>query len=356
MNAQIVALPGDGVGPEVVGAACQVLEAVAKAGGHSFAIEEAPVGGAAIDACGSPLPQETLTQCLDADAVLLGAIGGPKWDDPAASVRPEQGLLGLRKELGLYANIRPVCVSDALAEGSPVRADRVRGVDLVIVRELTGGIYFGQRLEAGADGQSAQDRMEYTATEIERIAHVAFRMAAKRRRVVTLVDKANVLACSRLWRRVVTEIAGLYPDVKLETMLVDAAAMHLIRRPTDFDVILTGNMFGDILADEASMLPGSMGMLPSSCVGDGKRGLYEPIHGSAPDIAGQGVVNPIATILSAAMLLRHSLDLAAEAGAVEHAVNGALADGVKTPDLAGGGEESVTTAQMTEQIIERLEV
>jgi len=356
MKAQIVALPGDGVGPEVVGAAVQVLEAVAQGAGHSFAIDEAPVGGAAIDACGAPLPQETLARCLEADAILLGAIGGPKWDDPAASVRPEQGLLGLRKELGLYANIRPVHVSDALAEASPVRPDRVRGVDLVIVRELTGGIYFGQRLEAGADGAVAHDRMEYTTPEIERIAHVAFRMAATRRKLVTLVDKANVLACSRLWRRVVTEIAGLYPDVRFETMLVDAAAMHLIRRPTDFDVVLTGNMFGDILADEASMLPGSMGMLPSSCVGDGKRGLYEPIHGSAPDIAGQGVVNPIATILSAAMLLRHSLDLPAEADAVEHAVNTALADGVRTPDLAGGTENSVTTEQMTEQIIKRLEV
>lgn len=355
MNAHIVALPGDGVGPEVVSAARRVLDAAARTGGHRLVVEEALIGGAAIDALGTPLPEETVVRCREADAILLGAIGGPKWDDPGAVVRPEQGLLGLRKELGLYANIRPVRVEPALAESSPIKKDRIDGVDLVIVRELTGGLYFGTRREAREDSDSAVDTMEYSVLEIERIAHVAFRMAEDRRGRVTLVDKANVLACSRLWRRVVGAIASGYPGVTYETMLVDAAAMHLIRRPTDFDVLLTENLFGDILADEASMLSGSMGMLPSACLADGRLGLYEPIHGSAPDIAGKGVVNPIATILSGAMMLRYSLGWEAEAIAIERAVERTLGDGFRTPDLANEGEETIGTAAMTDRIIERLE-
>jgi len=355
LNAHIVALPGDGVGPEVVSAARRVLDAAARTGGHRLVVEEALIGGAAIDALGTPLPEETVVRCREADAILLGAIGGPKWDDPGAVVRPEQGLLGLRKELGLYANIRPVRVEPALAESSPIKKDRIDGVDLVIVRELTGGLYFGTRREAREDSDSAVDTMEYSVLEIERIAHVAFRMAEDRRGRVTLVDKANVLACSRLWRRVVGAIASGYPGVTYETMLVDAAAMHLIRRPTDFDVLLTENLFGDILADEASMLSGSMGMLPSACLADGRLGLYEPIHGSAPDIAGKGVVNPIATILSGAMMLRYSLGWEAEAIAIERAVERTLGDGFRTPDLANEGEETIGTAAMTDRIIERLE-
>ena len=355
MNAHIVTLPGDGVGPEVVSAACRVLDAAARTGGHQLTFEETLIGGAAIDALGTPLPAATVARCRDADAILLGAIGGPKWDDPSAVVRPEQGLLGLRKELGLYANIRPVRVDPALAESSPIKKDRIDGVDLVIVRELTGGLYFGTRREAGAGGDSAVDTMEYSVVEIERIAHVAFRMAEGRRGRVTLVDKANVLACSRLWRRVVGAVAAGYPGVAYETMLVDAAAMHLIRRPTDFDVLLTENLFGDILADEASMLSGSMGMLPSACLADGRLGLYEPIHGSAPDIAGKGVVNPIAAILSGAMMLRHSLGWESEAIAIERAVERTLGDGFRTPDLANEGDETVGTAAMTDRIIERVE-
>jgi 3-isopropylmalate dehydrogenase len=277
-------------------------------------------------------------------------VGRPDGDGASGT-----GLLGVRKELGLFANLRPVRVMPALATASPIRPDRVAGVDLLIVRELTGGIYFGERREATTERAEAMDTMSYTRAEVERIAHVAFRLAAERRGRVTLVDKANVLACSRLWRRVVAEVAADYPSVTLETMLVDSAAMHLIRRPTDFDVLLTANMFGDILADEASMLPGSMGMLPSASLSDGRFGLYEPVHGSAPDIAGQGIANPVATILSAAMLLRHSLGLVEEAMQIERAVECALADGYRTPDLAGDAAEAVGTADLTARVIERLE-
>ena len=349
----------------MIAEAVRVLAVVGETFGHRFTFEEALIGGAAIDAVGDPLPPATLVACRAADAVLLGAVGGPKWAEPTASVRPEQGLLGLRKGLGLFANLRPVRIYSALAGVSPLRDDLLAGVDLMIVRELTGGIYFGKRQEATEDLAIAYDTMQYTGEEVRRIAHVAFRLAQGRRGNVISVDKANVLASSRLWRRVVADVAAGYPDVSLDTMLVDAAAMHLLRRPSDFDVVLTSNMFGDILADEASMLAGSMGMLPSASLGetDGadrgatRRGLYEPIHGSAPDIAGRGIVNPLATILSAAMLLRYSLGLISEAERVEAAVEAALADGVRTPEIAdvAGGTDPVGTTKMGEAVIERLQ-
>jgi 3-isopropylmalate dehydrogenase len=346
MKASIVTLPGDGIGPEVVAEGVKVLRAVAEAYDHQFTFEEALMGGSAIDAVEDPLPERTLRACRRADAVLLGAVGGPRWSDPTAEVRPEQGLLGLRQGLGLFANLRPVRVYPALVDASPVRPERLAGVDLLVVRELTGGIYFGERREATAADPMAYDTMTYRAEEVERIAHRAFRLAQGRRGRVTSVDKANVLATSRLWRQVVSDVAGAYPKVALEHVLVDAAAMQLLRRPRDFDVIVTANMFGDILTDEASMLAGSMGMLPSASLSTGRLGVYEPIHGSAPDIAGQGIANPLATILSVAMLLGHSLDLHAEAEAVEQAVEAALAEGVRTPDIAGGAAETVGTEEM----------
>ncbi len=365
MNAKIVLLPGDGVGPEVIAEAVRVLAIVGETFGHRFTFEEFLIGGAAIDAVGDPLPPATLVACRAADAVLLGAVGGPKWADPTASVRPEQGLLGLRKGLGLFANLRPVRIYSALAGVSPLRDDLLDGVDLMIVRELTGGIYFGKRQEATADLAIAYDTMQYTGEEVRRIADVAFRIAQERRGNVISVDKANVLASSRLWRRVVADVAADYPDVSFDTMLVDAAAMHLLRRPSDFDVLLTSNMFGDILADEASMLAGSMGMLPSASLGEAdgadrgvtRLGLYEPIHGSAPDIAGRGIVNPLATILSAAMLLRYSLGLTSEAERVEAAVEAALADGVRTPEIVDrtGGTDPVGTTKMGEAVVERFQ-
>jgi 3-isopropylmalate dehydrogenase len=354
MEARIVTLPGDGIGVEVVAEGVKVLRAVATRHGHHFTFEEALIGGRAMEATGTPLPDVTLEACQGASAALLGAVGGPRWSDPTAPVRPEQGLLGLRQGLGLYANLRPVCLYPALLDASPLRPERLEGVDLVVVRELTGGIYFGPRQEATADRATADDTMVYTAAEIRRIAHTAFRLAQQRRRRVTSVDKANVLATSRLWRRVVTEVAAEYPNVTLESMLVDAAAMHLIRRPADLDVILTANMFGDILTDEASMLAGSMGMLPSASLGEGRNGVYEPIHGSAPDIAGQGIANPLATILSVAMLLRHSLGLEQEALAVEAAVENVLAQGYRTPDIAGPGAHILGTQQMGDLVAAEL--
>jgi 3-isopropylmalate dehydrogenase len=346
MNAKIVTLPGDGIGAEVVAEGVKALEAIGNRYGHGFRFEEALIGGCALDATGSPLPDETLAACRRANAVLLGAVGGPQWSDPTAKVRPEQGLLAIRKELGLYANLRPVKVFEQLVHTSPFRDEMLAGVDLLVVRELTGGIYFGPRKEADANEGTAFDTMVYTTGEVQRIAHIAFRLARKRRRKVTLVDKANVLACSRLWRRVVAEVAAEYHDVNLEMILVDAAAMHLIRRPADFDVILTANMFGDILTDEASMLTGSMGMLPSASLGEGTTGVYEPIHGSAPDIVGQGVANPLAAILSVAMLLRHSLELEEEAQAVEDAVDTVLAQGYRTSDISEPGSTLVGTVKM----------
>ncbi len=353
MKATIAVLPGDGIGPEVVTQARRVLSRIAMSGGHDFTFVEALMGGCAIDATGSPLPLDTLALCEDADAILLGAVGGPSWSDPTAAVRPEQGLLALRHHFGLFANLRPVKVFPALAAHAPLRADLLADVDILFVRELTGGIYFGERQEQGS-GDSAYDTMRYSVDEVRRVAHVAFQAARKRRRRVTSVDKANVLASMRLWRRTVTQVAAEYPDVELEHLLVDACAMHLLRRPATFDVVLAGNMFGDILSDESATLAGSLGMLPSASLGEGTRGLYEPIHGSAPDIAGRGIANPIGTILSAALMLRHTFGLEEEAGAVEQAVARTLDDGLRTADIAGAGERPVTTLAMTDAILANL--
>jgi len=358
MRAKITLLPGDGSGPEVLAASRKVLAAVAEAFDHAFEMQEYLIGGCAIDEWGTALPDDSLAACLEADAVLLGAVGGPKWDDPLAKVRPEQGLLGLRKQLGLFANLRPVKPHPALLDASPLRIEILNQVDLVVVRELTGGIYFGEprhRVQLNGEEQ-AVDTMTYTESEVRRVAHLAFQLSRERKGKVTSVDKANVLECSRLWRQTVTAVAQQYPDVELELLLVDAAAMHLLTRPSTFDVMLTGNLFGDILTDEASVLSGSMGNLASASIGETRnrldmpRGLYEPIHGSAPDIAGMGIANPIGMIMSAAMLLRHSLGLEAEARAVESAVNTAIADGERTPDLGG----THTTESITEKIIENL--
>ncbi len=347
MKAQITVLPGDGIGPEVTAAAVAVLKTVAEHFGHQFSFDPRPFGGCAIDLCGEPLPEATRAACLAADAVLLGAIGGPKWDNPNAAVRPEQGLLGLRKALGTYANIRPLALHPALADASPLKNERLVGVDLIVVRELTGGIYFGAKTR---DANSASDVCLYTVPEIERIVRRAAALARGRRGKLTSVDKANVLETSRLWRAVCTRVmADEFPDVRLEHLLVDAAAMHLVTRPADFDVIVTENMFGDILTDEASVIAGSLGLLPSASLGESGPGLYEPIHGSAPDIAGQGIANPYGTILSAAMLLRLSLGLADEAAAVEAAVASAISAGILTPDLAPR-ERAVTTIQAGEAV------
>lgn len=340
IKAKIVVLAGDGIGPEVTQEAVRVLEAVASRFGHEFQFRHHLIGGAAIDATGSALPDATLTACRTADAVLLGAVGGPKWSDPGAKVRPEQGLLELRKRLGLFANLRPVTLHPALLDASPVKPEVLRGTDIMVVRELTGGIYFGEKTRTS---DSASDLCTYTVEEIERVARVAGRLAMGRRKAIVSVDKANVLETSRLWRATVEAvIRAEFPDVKLEHMLVDAAAMHLIKKPTSFDVMLTENMFGDILTDEASILAGSLGLLPSASLGAGKLGLYEPIHGSAPDIAGRGIANPYGTLLSAAMLLRHSLELAAEAQVLEKAVAEAIDEGVRPADIAGAGPVATT--------------
>ncbi|MFW5876830.1 MAG: 3-isopropylmalate dehydrogenase [Myxococcota bacterium] len=354
MKANIVLLPGDGIGPEIVAEARRVLEAVARTFRHDFTFDERRVGGIAIDETGQPLPDDTLDACRKADAVLLGAVGGPKWDDPTAKVRPEQGLLAIRKALDLWANLRPVKVFPGLEGSSPLREDRLKGVDLLVVRELTGGIYFGEpRLrEDTPQGRRALDTMVYTEGEIRRVVELACKIARDRRKLVHSIDKANVLESSRLWRQVATEVATGFPDVTLEHQLVDSAAMRLVTDPSAFDVIVTGNMFGDILSDEAAVLPGTLGLLPSASLNDGKQGLYEPIHGSAPDIAGRGVANPLGTILSAAMLLRHSLGLDKEASGVEAAVAKALTDGLRTPDLTEG--EALGTKAMADAVLERL--
>ena len=345
MHATIVLLPGDGIGPEIVAQARRVLEAVADRHGHAFNLPTHPIGGTAIDTAGDPLPPDTLAACRAADAVLLGAVGGPKWDDPGAAVRPEQGLLKIRKELGLFANVRPTKVWPALLDASPLRREIVEGTDILFYRELTGGIYFGnsgRRTERGEE--AAFQEMVYRTSEVERIVRLAAEAARGRRGKLTSVDKANVLEVSRLWRSVATRVmAEEFPDVRFEHVLVDAMAMHLLGRPRDFDVVVTGNLFGDILTDEASMLPGSLGLLPSASLGDprsegGGPGLFEPIHGSAPDIAGQDRANPLAAILAAAMLLRDGLGLADEAAAVEAAVDRTLADGLRTADLHGSGD------------------
>ena len=352
MEAVVTLLPGDGIGPEVTAGARRVLEHVANRFGHQFDFREELIGGAAIDATGDPLPPATVASCKAADAVLLGAVGGPKWSDPNATVRPEQGLLGLRALLGVYANIRPVTVYDELAGASPLKAEKLAGIDMLVIRELTGGIYFGEKTR---DATSASDLCTYTVPEIERIVRVAARLAGERRGKLCSVDKANVLETSRLWRDVTNRVmADEFPRIELETLLVDAAAMHLLSRPADFDVIVTENMFGDILTDEASMLAGSLGMLPSASLGDSRKGLYEPIHGSAPDIAGQGKANPCATIASAAMLLRHSLQLEAEAGAVEASIAAAIKSGARTPDIAANGETAISTDEMTGEILRGL--
>lgn len=360
---RVLVLPGDGIGPEVTAQAQRVLERCAELFGLSLEFDTAVVGGAAIDRTGTALPSETLKLALDSDAVLLGAVGGPKWDDPQAKVRPEQALLGLRKELGLYANLRPVRPVPELLDASPLKPDVLQGVDLVVVRELTGGIYFGQPSErrVGANGREAVDTMAYNEHEIARLLHTAFELARQRRRRLTSVDKANVLSSSRLWREVAHEVRREYPDVSYEDVLVDAMAMHLLRRPRDFDVIATENLFGDILTDEASMLAGSMGLLPSASLGEARnrlgypRGLYEPIHGSAPDIAGQNKANPLAAILSAAMLLRHSLGHEAAACAVESAVARVLADGLRTPDIQQPGCRLVGCEEMGAAVVGALE-
>jgi len=362
MRASIVLLPGDGIGPEVVFATRRVLEAVAAKFDHRLQMKEHLIGGIAIDSCGNPLPNETLQACQEADAILLGAVGGVQWDDIRASVRPEQGLLGIRKALGLFGNLRPVTIYPNLKGASPLKPEQLEGVDLVVVRELTGGIYFGQpslrQMVDGVNGveEQAVDTMSYTVSEVERVARLAFELALERRRKVTSVDKANVLECSRLWRQVVSQISIEYPKVTLEHSLVDAAAMFLITRPASFDVILTENMFGDILTDEASVLSGSMGNLPSASLGEslntlGKsRGLYEPIHGSAPDIAGKGIANPTGTVLSAALLLRYSLGLKREAELLELAVQKTISSSCLTTDLGG----NKTTQEFTNVIIEHL--
>ncbi|MGQ9598401.1 MAG: 3-isopropylmalate dehydrogenase [Anaerolineae bacterium] len=349
----IAVLPGDGIGREVIAEAEKVLRAVAERFGQQIELRHGLVGATAIDHTGHPLPQETLALCQSADAILLGAVGDPRYDDPRSRVRPEQALLALRKTFGLFANLRPVWVHPALAFASPLRPEIIQGTDCIVVRELTGGIYFGEpRVESD---QQAVDTMVYHQYEVERIAHVAFRIARDRKRKVTSVDKANVLACSRLWRRVVDRVSRDYSDVVLQHMLVDAAAMHLMRHPRDFDVILTENMFGDILSDEASVLAGSMGMLPSASLGEGRLGLFEPVHGSAPDIAGKGIANPLASVLSVAMLFRYSLGMEREAKAIENAVSRVLEAGYRTADIAVPGQPVVTTQQMGDLVVNALQ-
>ncbi len=354
MTAHIVMLPGDGIGPEIVASARRVLETIADRYGHAFEFDTQLIGGAAIDATANPLPDATVKACLAADAVLLGAVGGPKWDDPSAKVRPEQGLLGIRKSLKLFANLRPVKLFPELISASPLRPEVLRGVDLMVVRELTGGIYFGEPRfrEAHGDGERAVDTLEYTTEEIVRVVRLAFEIAKTRRGKVTSVDKANVLESSRLWRHVATDVAKDFPEVTLEHQLVDSAAMRLVTDPSSFDVLVTENMFGDILSDEAAVLTGSLGMLPSASLGEGKRGLYEPIHGSAPDIAGKGIANPLGTILSAALLLRHSLGLSNEADAVDTAVTRCIAMGLRTADL--DASQACTTAEVTQAVVDAI--
>ena len=358
--ATIVTLPGDGVGPEVVAAAQMVLDAVASRFGHVFTFREALIGGAAIDAAADPLPDETLALCREADAVLLGAVGGPRWDSPSARVRPEQGLLGIRRALGLYANLRPVVPYPSLAGASPFRPEHLTGVDILVVRELTGGIYFGEkRLERAPanGGEIATDVCVYTTTEVERIVRIAAEFARARRRRLTSVDKANVLETSRLWRRTVTRvIADEFPDVAVEHVLVDSCAMRLVQRPSELDVVVTENMFGDILTDEAAVLAASIGLLPSASLGASagrarRMGLYEPIHGSAPDIAGRGIANPIGAILSAALLLRFSLGLEEEAAEIERAVRLTIEEGVLTADVAKYAARAASTSAVAERVV-----
>lgn len=348
MAYKIAVIRGDGIGPEIAAEGLKILEKVSQVSGHYFVFEEVAAGGNAIDKFGDPLPEASLQACRDSDAVLLAAVGGDKWDDLPVEKRPERGLLRLRSELGLFANLRPAVIYKELKAACPLK-DEIIGdhLDLLVVRELTGDVYFGEK---GGDEHRMYDIMNYNDYEVERIAHVAFKTARKRGGRVCSVDKANVLATSKLWRNVVTKTGKEYPDVELTHMYVDNAAMQLVRNPRQFDVILTGNIFGDILSDEASMITGSIGMLPSASLGSGKLGLYEPIHGSAPDIAGKGLANPIAMILSIAMMLRYSLDLEKEAMAIETAVESVIASGLRTADIAGNAEY-VTTSEMSDAII-----
>ncbi len=365
MNFKITLLPGDGIGPEVVGEAVRVLEKVASKYNHTFNFQERLMGGCSIDKYGQSITDETLADCQASDSVLLGAVGGPKWDDPNAKDRPERGLLALRKGLGVFANLRPVKVHPALIDASPLKPEKLKGVDILVVRELTGGLYFGQpKMREMKDGhERAVDTLEYYDYEVKRVVELAFNLAKGRKKKVTSVDKANILESSRMWRQIATQIGKENPDVELEHLLVDTAAMRLITGPAWMDVVVTENMFGDILTDEASVLAGSMGMLPSASLGridDASTvglspkasimGLYEPIHGSAPDIAGKGIANPIGTILSTAMMLRHSFKLKAEAESIEKAVEQTIADGARTADLGG----KLTTRQMTDEILKRL--
>jgi 3-isopropylmalate dehydrogenase len=361
----ITVLPGDGVGPEVVAEAVKVMNAVGRRFGHSFATETGRIGGNAIDDFGTALPDETVEMCHNCDAVLFGAVGGPKWDDPRAKVRPEDGILGMRKNLGLFANLRPVKVFPELINSSPIKPTLLAGVDMVVVRELTGGLYFAKPKKrwSTSRGRMGVDTLKYSEQEIERILRVGFELAMGRRKRLTSVDKANVLESSRLWREVANEVSQDYPEVELEHILVDNASMQLIRNPAHFDVVVAENMFGDILTDEVSVLSGSMGMLPSASLaglpkagGRGKRAisLYEPIHGTAPDIAGQGIANPIGTILSMALMLRYSLGLDDEAEAVEQSVSGVLAEGYRTADIGSDGGEVVGTGRMGDIIAGRV--
>lgn len=357
MEFNIGLLKGDGIGPEIVDSAVRVLDKIGEKYGHKFNFSSYLIGGCAIDAVGKPLPEETVAGCLASDSVLLGAVGGPKWDGLAGDVRPEKALLGIRAAMELFTNLRPAKLYSALKEACPLRADLVeKGFDIMIVRELTGGIYFGDRgYREGKYGTEAYDTECYSEMEIRRIAKVAFETAIKRGKKVISIDKANVLESSRLWRKIVHEVAKDFPEVEIENMLVDNAAMQLVRNPGQFDVAVTSNMFGDILSDEASQLTGSIGMLPSASLGATKRGLYEPIHGSAPDIAGQNKANPIATILSAAMMLRYSFDLSEEADAIEKAVDAVLDAGLRTADLVGNsGVTPLSTTEMTDKILEQI--
>ena len=348
---KIAVLPGDGIGPEVVAEAEKVIRRTEELFGYRFEMERGLFGGIAIDERGTPLPQDTLDMCKSADAVLLGAVGGPKWDNNPKELRPETGLLGIRKALGLFANIRPAVVFDCLKEASTLKPEVLEGTDLIVVRELTGGIYFGDKFRRDTEnGEEAVDTCVYNVKEVERIVHKAFQIARNRRKKLASVDKANVLETSRLWRETVNRIAPEYPDVELEHVLVDNAAMQLLRRPASFDVIVTENMFGDILSDEAAMLTGSIGMLSSASLGDGSRGLYEPVHGSAPDIAGKGIANPVATILSAALMLRLSFGYHDAADAVERAVREVLDAGHRTADIATDNSKAVGTQQMGDLI------
>ncbi len=352
---KITVLPGDGIGPEIITEAVKVLQVIAEQGNASFTFEQFPVGGVAIDQTGVPLPANTLEQCKSSDAVLLGAVGGPKWDTLPGELRPEMALLGLRKELQLFSNLRPAKVYDALIEASTLKREVIQGVDLLVVRELTGGIYFGEKTKVETEqGIKVTDALTYTELEIERIVRLGFETAMKRRKKLTSVDKANILESSRVWRAVAEKVAVDYPEVELNHMLVDNCAMQLVRNPKQFDVIVTENMFGDILSDEAAMLTGSIGMLPSASMGTGSVGMFEPIHGSAPDIAGQGVANPLATILSAAMMLKYSFGMNEEAEQIEKAVFNVLEEGYRTKDLATEDSKVVTTQEMGDLVVHAL--